>query len=222
MKTTYIYRIKNNNNNKSYIGKSNTPYKRYTEHQGMDGGSILLYNSFKKHGFNSFSFEVLDEVPDENWGYWEKYYIEKYNSMKPNGYNMIEGGSQPPVKQGENHNMAKLNNQKVLEIMELLKETKETFIDIGEKFEISIDQIRRINYGMAWDYFNKTYPIRKNRLNEEDVKLVVELLRNTKITQKEIGIKFGVGRTTITNINNGTNHFIKEEIYPIRKSRNHK
>lgn len=40
-----------------------------------------------------FSFQILEECEIKDLDEKEQYWIETYNSLIPNGYNMIQGGS---------------------------------------------------------------------------------------------------------------------------------
>ena len=57
------------------------------------------------------------------------------------------------------------------------------------------------------------------RWYDHDPKLleVIELLKNTKMSQKEIGQEVGWNRSAITMINIGKNHRQENLDYPIRK-----
>ena len=50
-----------------------------------------LQRALKKYGVDSFTWELLEEVPKENLNEREKYYIEKYDSFY-NDYNSTLGG----------------------------------------------------------------------------------------------------------------------------------
>ena len=58
--TGYIYKI-TDNNNKVYIGSSNTPEKRWVEHCRCVEDSPL-HRSMKELGVDKFTFEIIDEV----------------------------------------------------------------------------------------------------------------------------------------------------------------
>lgn len=45
-----------------------------------------------KHGVENFNFEILIICFDEDVVRFEKEYIQKYNSIQPNGYNILLGG----------------------------------------------------------------------------------------------------------------------------------
>jgi len=53
----------------------------------------LLNSAIKKYEPENFQLEILKECNIDELDYYEKYYIEHYNTMSPNGYNLREGGS---------------------------------------------------------------------------------------------------------------------------------
>lgn len=79
-----IYKITNKLNQKSYIGQSIHCGKRFDEHQK---GPQLIDKVIQIDGIENFTFEILKETDKEHLSYWEDYYIMKYNTMIPNGYN---------------------------------------------------------------------------------------------------------------------------------------
>ena len=79
-----IYKITNKNNGKSYIGQSIHCGKRLDEHSK---GSQLIDEVIQLEGIENFNFEILKEVEKEELSYWEDYYIIKFGTMFPNGYN---------------------------------------------------------------------------------------------------------------------------------------
>jgi hypothetical protein len=53
----------------------------------------LLNSAIKKYEPENFHLEVLKECDIEELDYYEKYYIENFNTLTPNGYNLTTGGS---------------------------------------------------------------------------------------------------------------------------------
>jgi len=53
----------------------------------------LLNSAIKKYEPENFQLEILKKCNIDELDYYEKYYIEHYNTMSPNGYNLREGGS---------------------------------------------------------------------------------------------------------------------------------
>lgn len=90
-----IYAIKNNANNKLYIGQSIDIEERRKAHfEALRSGrhyNRYLQNSFNKHGEHNFSFEILEET--QNLDEREKYWISYYDTCsKVKGYNLLTGG----------------------------------------------------------------------------------------------------------------------------------
>lgn len=79
-----IYKITNKLNGKSYIGQSVHCGKRFDEHYK---GNQLIDEVIQIERIENFTFEILKEVSNEELSYWEDYYIAKFNTMFPNGYN---------------------------------------------------------------------------------------------------------------------------------------
>jgi group I intron endonuclease len=93
----YIYLIKNNINGKNYVGQTiqNDINKRWNKHKQVNKSFIgtCLFNAYKKYGIDNFKFKILCICFDEDTNRFEEEYIKKYNCLYPNGYNMINGGS---------------------------------------------------------------------------------------------------------------------------------
>lgn len=93
-----IYRFINKNNNKSYIGQSINIDERRKKHIASsyypqsNTYNTAFHKAIRKYGVDSFDFEILTVCKAEELDSLEKYYISKYNSIVPNGYNMTPGG----------------------------------------------------------------------------------------------------------------------------------
>lgn len=91
----YIYKITNQINGKSYIGKTErTVEERWKNHQRNIkklGDRLPLYKALKKYGIENFSIETLEEcdnlILDEREIYWIDYF-HTYGQ----GYNCTGGG----------------------------------------------------------------------------------------------------------------------------------
>ena len=94
----YIYKIINTVNNKSYVGYTTNPQARWKDHK-YGRGNKVVYQAIKKYGVDKFVFEVIAEDTVDN----EQQYINKHNTMYPNGYNLTEGGSLPPNLKGKTY-----------------------------------------------------------------------------------------------------------------------
>lgn len=94
MKTYCIYKATNKINGKVYIGKTKNFKKRKYDHIKKDVDNHLIFHkALKKYGDINFNWEIIDWADTkEEINELEKYYIKKFNSFKPNGYNMTKGG----------------------------------------------------------------------------------------------------------------------------------
>jgi group I intron endonuclease len=123
---SYIYKITNAVNNKSYIGYTKNPSARWKAHQHHQG-SNLVFQAIKKYGIDKFKFEIIAEDTIDN----EQKYIIIYNTITPNGYNLTEGGSLPPNHKGKTYK----------EIYKNLKEAEQ------QRLKRQLKQIQTGGYG---------------------------------------------------------------------------
>lgn len=100
-----IYMITNDINNKVYIGQSININKRIQEHfwkstcQKDISYNSALHNAIRKYGREHFYWEILEECDPSILDEREKIYISQYNSISPNGYNILSGGQQHRTEQ---------------------------------------------------------------------------------------------------------------------------
>jgi len=92
-KIVCIYKIKSPTN-KIYIGQTRDYYQRIRFYKNMlCKKQSKLYNSFKKYGVDSHLFEIIYICNESELNYFEKYYVELYNTFNSNhGLNLREGG----------------------------------------------------------------------------------------------------------------------------------
>ncbi len=85
-------------NNKAYIGQTTkTIEKRFQGHLAnfrFGRRESLLYESMEQNGIKNFEIILLRQVPVEKLDKYERKYIQKYNTLYPNGYNILTGGKQ--------------------------------------------------------------------------------------------------------------------------------
>lgn len=96
----FIYKITNTNNNKLYIGQTTKkrPTDRFSQHRYLarhpeqESSISYLHRAMASDGIDNFKFEILEEVDDDVLNEREQYWIEKLETLTPNGYNLTKGG----------------------------------------------------------------------------------------------------------------------------------
>jgi group I intron endonuclease len=86
-----VYLITNIENKKQYIGITKFSIEeRFFQHTKR---GFLLTEAIQKYGEQNFSIELIEEVESPERAYeLEIFYIQKYNTKVPNGYNLTDGG----------------------------------------------------------------------------------------------------------------------------------
>jgi group I intron endonuclease len=90
--TTYIIYKLTSPSGKSYIGQTCDFTRRIKEHQTRKC-CPLLCKAIEKHTWDSFNIEILySELNMDEANVLEEQLISQYNTLTPNGYNLIPGG----------------------------------------------------------------------------------------------------------------------------------
>ena len=97
-----IYKVINKINNKFYIGQTVSALeKRISEHKfvankGRDlffKDYSLLHKALNKYRFENFDWEILMHCTSKSMlDAAEIFFIDRYNTKVPNGYNLTDGG----------------------------------------------------------------------------------------------------------------------------------
>ena len=163
-----IYKITNVITKKVYIGQSIDIYRRWWEHKARYNNSDNncydkpLYRAMRKYGLKNFQLEILEECTPEELNSKEIGYIQSYNSITPNGYNVAFGTDKnptniqycsrcgSPINKQTKHGLClkcyNIAQQKVLrpsaiELKQLLQNY--TFVAVGKKYGVSDNAIRK-------------------------------------------------------------------------------
>lgn len=90
-----VYLIVNKKTGQKYAGGSIDIERRIKEHVNKPKKNSYIDNAIQKHGFDSFDWQVIEELP-ANWeiiGERERYWINFYNTFEdPDHYNLTSGG----------------------------------------------------------------------------------------------------------------------------------
>lgn len=215
-----IYIIKNDINDKVYVGQSIHPEIRFGEHCYLreDRNNSILTNAINKYGKEHFWMEILEEQI-ENYNEREIYWIAYYNSVRPNGYNISvggEGGLNGIYSPQSILNKERLNNL----IVDLSKEN-ESLKTLCEKYQISHSLITRINNGRSYAQEGIKYPIRKNsqKKAQDVIEEIYDLLKYSYRSYESIALEYNLSSSTIGKINRGESYHNNNIKYPIREGR---
>ena len=125
-----IYKITNNINGKSYIGKSSNINRRWLTHRSLDYGRSpdkTLYKAFVKYGLNNFSFEIIEEMTLKDYENFsderENYWINYFNTFQ-DGYNDTLGGDGGRTCEDYREKFGKLTKEEVYYLRERFLECK--------------------------------------------------------------------------------------------------
>lgn len=185
MKTGIIYIIKNNLNNKVYIGQTITNIKtRFNQHcknSTLKSRHYKIYNAIKKYGKENFYIEVLESnIEIDKLDEREIYYIEKYNSFKK-GYNSTKGGDGRTINK-------EYDEEKIVYMYKQGKSMKE----IGFLYNVSNATISRL-----LNRLNIKTRHDGNKYESFDITKFVSLWENKEITIKHMSEYYKVDERTI-------------------------
>jgi DNA-binding CsgD family transcriptional regulator len=232
MKTiTFIYGLIDPDNNMlRYIGQTKNPVKRYNEH--LYKSEIERKNTYK-HNWIKYLIKdnkkpiylELDQVPNEESDYWERFYIAYFKSIGCDLVNGTQGGKifkltrnsidkisiglmgKKYIKHTDNHKNKK-HNINIDELKELFlvknlsKKDIATIFNVSErviKYELFINKITKYKIKSHYKY----NPIPSGNFKITDIRY----LKSLGLTDKQIGDKVGCHRNTVNKyLNNKLNN----------------
>lgn len=214
-----IYIIKNKINNKVYIGQTVNPQQRWAQYLSLvrkKPDTQVITKAMKRYGVENFSLEIL-ESNIENFDEREKYWIQYYNSIVPNGYNVAPGGK--GSGNGVLSRSASIKDPKILaELIDEIIQDEKTLKELAKKYNISYGVINEINQGHTYYNKNLYYPLRKTKkYDEEFIKQITYSLKyelDKKLAQ--IAQEYNIDYSFLNDINQGRAYYREYLQYPIR------
>ena len=215
MKICGIYLIENQKTGKAYVGKSVDILTRWQQH--IDAARLHkqdyeFYSDLER--VENFSFSILEQCPEELLQEKEHFYIEKL-STKDFGYNQVAAIDKSKIE-------ARMLDSKICLAINLLESTNLFYKDIALKTgltEVTISNINRCKSHTNYHSYQKNIREEcgrkefcdkgennpRSRLTEQQVIQIIELLKTSTLSEKQIGDQFGVSRSAIANINHRKN-----------------
>lgn len=209
----YIYKITNLKNDKSYIGKSQNEDEKYM------GSGIILWNSYRKNfnrsdldsqyrthhqwvydknkELNLYEKTILEECEDaKTLCDLEKYYIKKYNTIRPNGYNIAEGGEGGCLIRGYTEEEKEEWRNKISVATKAAMQRPEVRSKLLEATQNKSDEWKK--------HISESMTGRKGTPMTEENK--------ERLRQRNLGNKYGIGNKSKTGMHNSpeTNKKISE------------
>ncbi len=170
---TYIYSLSDPiNGDVRYIGKSNNIKKRYFGHTRVDQQDTHKYRWIKKLKEQNRApiIDIIDEVPKNDWCFWEKYWISQFKAWGFKLTNSNEGGSG-----GETFNKEETSRKLSIvakgRIMSEAHKLKISSAHKGKKHSLE----HRKNSGLA----------RKGAKHSEETIKIIKLVNTGRIHSKE-------------------------------------
>lgn len=220
--------------NKIYIGRSKNLFRRFKSHFGTlltfnNRNNIKLKNAVKKYGIKNFKFAIIEFLPNTHKILTdaEQAWLDKLQPLDLLTYNInkyAEGAYKPAFyseearlkiierHSGENSELAKLTNEKVLFIKRELASNK-SLKSLAEKFGVSTTVISNIKRGKTWKFVlaEPEIEMKLRELVKKDVKgkLTPDLVKEIKTYIKngksitEISKKMNLVLQTVSSVKNG-------------------
>lgn len=190
-----IYIIKNDINKKVYIGQAVNSHLRFNQHRVCGKnypGKSLIDDAIFEFGEEHFWCEVLEVSEDYNER--EKFWINYFNCLSPNGYNQTRGGS--GLEYGIYNLNAAIKDEKILKsIIEDICNSQLKLIEIADKYQVSLNVISAINRGTSYKDSERSYPLRarcSDNLEKGINDLIAYDLKNTTKTRRMLSQEYRV------------------------------
>lgn len=212
-----IYSYKNLINGKQYIGQTINPKQRYNQHKSSAFNkkdkeyNSPLHRAFRKYGYENFKYTVLAETDDiDILNKLEIYFIKKYNTKIPNGYNIEEGGKNCKKPQTEEQKRklmeakAFLTKEEVIELRIAYQNNESPKKIYEEKYK---DRLHYNSFLNIWSgrRYSSIMPeaINKGRhtkLTAEIVRKIREDKEKTNLSYQKLAEKYNISKSTISDI----------------------
>lgn len=199
-----IYKIENLLNGKSYIGQSIKIEHRLAKHKCAKD-NFYIHRAIRKYGINNFSFEILEKCDASLLDEKEKFWINKINTLIPNGYNMIPGGSNGAgLAKGKIVEQYDLDGIYITSYSSANQASQMTGISHGNICSCCRDE-RKYAGGFQWRYKDSDKKIKTFKRITKIVKrknIIQQIDKETNLVIKEYPTLSSAGKENKINIGN--------------------
>jgi len=169
VKLRIIYKAICLDNNKFYIGKrtGKTLEQRKKEHERdvLKGSQKYFHKAMRKHGFDRFKWEILEQCYTSEWlKIREQYWIKKLKARGPKGYNCTDGGDglggfKHSLKTRKKQSKARQGTHPSKEAIERMSEAKKGIIPWNKNKQLSKEHKENLGKSIKklWDEDKEGY-----------------------------------------------------------------
>lgn len=212
-----IYSYRNLVNNKRYIGQTINPRQRFNQHKSSAFNendkeyNSPLHRAFRKYGYDNFEYTVLAETNDiEILNQLEIMFIKKYNTERPNGYNIERGGKNclKPKTEEQKENLmrshASLTEEEVIELRLAYqrKESPKKIYDEKYKDRLHYNSFLNIWSGRRYQFIMPEV-LEKGRHTKLTAEIVLQIRKDRellKLSYQDLANKYNISKGTIADI----------------------
>lgn len=215
-----IYCFTNNINGKKYIGQSiRSTNERYSNHKSSyknknsSSYDSILHKAFRKYGFENFNYKILVDIEDDNidmLNELEVYFIDKYNTVIPNGYNIEPGGKNSPKPKTKEHKekltwgQAELSLNEIIELRIAYKNNESPSKIYKEKYQDRLHYSSFLNIWSGRRYKNIMPEYiksgRHTKMTQEQADEIRQRYKEEQISYNKLAEQYNCSKSTIADI----------------------
>lgn len=218
-----IYCYTNQINNKKYVGQTINPEQRKRQHKSSAFNpedkdyEALIHRAFRKYGYENFTYEVLVEIYDDDFDLLnelECYYISKFDSKTPNGYNVLSGGDNCARPHSENAREkmrwahAALTEEEVIFLRKAYQEQQSPTKIFKEKYEGKMHWQSFLNIWVGKRYATVMPEVfegnkgtgRKTKLTADIVRAIRKEREETGKSYEKLAEQFQISKATVADL----------------------
>lgn len=190
-----IYMIYNDVNDKKYIGQTTCNVEdRFKQHLKLckSNACQIIYKAIKKYGKDKFHYVVLDSCIDtqDELNRLEEFYISKFATLAPNGYNLCPGGQKWRRKP-----LLRFSDEDIFDIIHLYN-AGESSRAIADKYGINHTTILSILHKNGVEVRKRScnLPDRTSIITKD---ILINLFCNRNYSVDDIAKMYGVSSATV-------------------------